>query len=273
MKALLSVSFGTSFEETRAKTIDAVEARLAEAFPDRAFYSAWTSGRIVAKVRAERGEHHDTLDEAFARLDADGVDDLVVATMNLMDGHEMAKATSALRAWLAQDDGRPRTARMARPLLASAEDRAAMAQAICASFADVPEDEALLLMGHGLEPELNERAGTPDDPNAVYAQIQDELHALGRERFFMGTVEGTPTFEDALALVEASGAACVHLAPFMIVAGDHAKNDLAGDEPDSWKCMLKARGYATKATLRGLGEYPAVHELVCAHARDAAVVE
>ena len=92
MKALLSVSFGTSYEETRAKTIDVVDGKLAADFPDRAFYSAWTSGMIVAKIRKERGEMRYTLDEVFARLVHDGVDDLLVATMCLMNGMRGARS-------------------------------------------------------------------------------------------------------------------------------------------------------------------------------------
>ena len=268
MKGLLSVSFGTSIAETREKTIDVVEERLAAEFADYAFYSAWTSGKIVAKVRAERGEHHDTLEEAFARISADGIDDLTIATMCLMRGFEMKRAEEAARAWLQEAPGR--TVRLAAPLLYSEADRKALAKVICDEFADVAPEEALLLMGHGSS-DAKPAAGEVD-PNAVYAQIQEEMHALGRRFFFMGTVEGTPTFDDAVALVEESGVSRVCLAPFMIVAGDHARNDLAGDDGDSWKNMLAAHGYETRAVLRGLGEYPAVHEIVCEHAREAAVL-
>ena len=261
MKALLSVSFGTSYEETRAKTIDVVDGKLAADFPNRAFYSAWTSGMIVAKVRKERGELHYTLDEAFARLVHDGVDDLLVATMCLMNGHEMKKITEYVETWLSGGEGR--TARLAEPILTSEEDRKAIAAVLCDEFADVPEDEAVMLMGHG----------SPGGPNEVYSQIQYELASLGGTRFFMGTVEGEPTFEDALELLKESGVRRVHLAPFMVVAGDHARNDLSGDDDDSWKNMLEAQGFETVVTLRGLGELKAFQDLVCVHARMAPVME
>ena len=116
MKGLLSVSFGTSHPDTRAKTIDTVDKALASAFPDRAFYSAWTSPRIVARVKAERGEHHDTLDEAFSRIGADGVDDLVVATTCLMQGGEMRKIVAAARAWESRGSC---SVRVALPLMTS----------------------------------------------------------------------------------------------------------------------------------------------------------
>lgn len=261
MKGLLSVSFGTSYEETRKKTIDVVDEKLAAEFPDRAFYSAWTSGMIVAKIRKERGEVHCTLDEAFARLTEDGVDDLIVATMCLMNGREMRKIAGYAEAWAHEAEGR--TVRLAEPILSSEADRKALAAALGKEFADVPEDEVVLLMGHG----------SPGGPNEVYSQIQDELALLGSPRFFMGTVEGEPTFEDALEQLEASGAHRVHLAPFMVVAGDHARNDLSGTDDDSWKNMLEARGYETVVTLRGLGEFEAYHKLVCDHAQKALIVE
>ncbi len=257
MKGLLSVSFGTSYEETRAKTIDVVDSLLAESFGDWPFYTAWTSGNIIAKVREERGEMHDTLEEAFARMSADGVDDLLVATMCLMNGHEMRKIRQTAEAW-AQDDG-ARTVRLAFPLMSSEEDRAIIARAVFDEYADVPDDEALVLMGHG----------SPHGPNEVYSQIQELLRGFGRERVFVATVEGEPTFEDALAAVKESGVSRVHLAPFMIVAGDHATNDLAGEEDDSWKNRFIANGFETTVNLKGLGELTAVQQLVVDHARAA----
>ena len=259
MEALLSVSFGTSYEETRRKTIDAIEDDLRAEFPDLAFYSAWTSGRIIAKVKAERGEHHDTLDEAFARLTEDGVDELIVSTTCLMYGGEMAKVSRAADAW-SQEGGR--MAYLADPLLSTARDRKAVARAICDEFAWVPQDEALLLMGHG----------SSTGSNDVYGRLQGDLHEAGRERFFVATVEGEPTFDDIFPIVQRSGAECVHLAPLMIVAGDHATNDLAGDHDDSWAQRISASGLRANPVLKGLGEYAGIRALVCDHARDALMV-
>lgn len=270
MKGLLSVSFGTSHAETRAKTIDAIDADLKAAFPDHAFYTAWTSGRIVEKVRAERGEEHDTIEEALERLSKDGVDDLVVAVSCLMQGYEMGKIATASHAWV--DAAQGRTLRVARPLLALEEDRRAMARTVASEFQQIAAEDALVLMGHGISAATAKRGGSARDANAVYDQIQEELHALGRGNFFVGTVEGTPTFDDALAQLKARGAACVHLAPLMIVAGDHAVNDLAGDG-DSWANLLREQGFVVNPILRGLGEYASVRQIVCAHAREAQPVE
>ena len=255
MKGLLSVSFGTSYAETRVKTIDAIDARLATAFPDRAFYSAWTSPRIMAKVLAERGEQHDSLDEAFGRMSADGVDDLVVATMCLMQGGEMRKVEKAAREWAASGD---RRVCVARPLMSSHADYEAAARAVAEEFACVGVDEAVLLMGHG----------SPHGSNDLYLDVQEALRELGKSAFFVATVEGSPTFDDALPLIEASGAKRVHLAPFMIVAGDHARNDMAGGD-DSWAARLEARGFEPVVAMKGLGEYPIIQQLAVDHARAA----
>lgn len=260
MKALLSVSFGTSYADTREKTIDEIDAGLAAAFPERAFYAAWTSGVIVRKVRAERGEHHDTLDEAFARLSEDGVCDLLVATSCLLDGHEMAKIEKAAMTWAAEGG---RTVRIARPILAVESGCRDLAEVIRDEFAAEVGDGALLLMGHGSQ----------DGPNHVYDQVQGELRALGCEKYFVATVEGTPTFDDVVDDVVESDAQCICLAPLMIVAGDHANNDLAGDEEGSWKSQLEARGLATKPILRGLGEYAGVRSLIVERAKAAEKIE
>lgn len=258
--ALLFTTFGTSHAHTQARTIDAIEERLIAEFPQRTPYSAWTSERIVARVRSERGERHDILDKAFARLASDGVDDVVVATTCLIPGYEMGKIERAVTRW-AQEPGR--VARLAAALLATSDDCSALAKVVCEEFSGLPTDEALLLMGHG----------SPDGPNYVYAWVREALVQLGRPLFFVGTVEGQPTFDEALAEIESSGVRRVHLAPLMIVAGDHAVNDLAGDDDDSWQSVLRARGYQTQVHLRGLGEYSGVQQMICDHARNARLIE
>ncbi len=262
MKGLLSVSFGTSCADASARAVGAVEGALAQIYADRVLYRAWTSRFIVAKVRAARGGSPDLLDEAFARLNADGVDDLLVSTLCLVRGRAMTAIESSTRAWMRVHEGR--TARLAKPLLADEDDQVAIARILSEEFAGIPADDVVLLMGHGsADPSSNE----------VYAAMQRVLADVGQPRFFLALAEGDPGFETAMAQIEASGASGVHLAPFMMVAGTHALNDLAGDDGNSWKSALQSRGYRVSATLRGLGEYPAVREVVLAHVRDALPVE
>ena len=257
-EAVLTVSFGTSHASMRARAIDPVEQHIADALEDRASYTAWTSGRIVEKVRAERGEHHDTLDEALEHIAADGIRELIVQPTCLMQGHEMRKIERTLLDWNA-----PVNVRLGAPLLASLEDRRALADVVAEEFSWVPETEMLVLMGHGSKTGGNE----------VFDQINDEFAALDKMHFFVATIEGQPDFAHALELVEQRQPALVHLTPLMIVAGDHAVVDMAGDSEDSWKSQLEARGFAVDAISRGLGEYESVRELVAQHARNAQPLE
>ena len=264
-RGMLFVSFGTSHEEARIKTIDAIQDKVHEAFPNCVPYSAWTSKTIIKKVAEERAELHDTVEEALARMSADGVEDLIVSTTCMLKGGEMALIKKAVTDW-AKEHGVP--TQIADPLLATDKDRAVVAQTIIDEFSFIGKDDALLLMGHGsCEEGLNHKA-----VNAVYGDIQDKLHAHGRPRFFVATVEGTPTFEDALTLIDESRARCVYLAPLMIVAGDHAKNDMAGEGEDSWASQLKARGLQVKTIMKGLGEYASIQQLVCNHVNDALTI-
>ena len=259
MKGLLSVSFGTSHEETRGKTIDVVEEKLRAEFPDMAFYSAWTSKHIIEKVKAERGEHHNTLDEALEQLTADGVDDLAVASTCLMRGIETRKIDKAVHAW---ESVSGRSACIAPPLLSASEDRKAVARVIGEEFSSVPDEDALLLMGHG----------SAHESNKAYGEFLNVLRSFGHKNYYVATVEGQPAFDDVLPVIESSGVTRVHLAPLMFVAGDHAKNDLAGDSPDSWKSRIEACGMQTEVVMRGLGEYEGIHELVCEHVKDALLI-
>ncbi len=256
MKALLSVSFGTSYEETRKKTIDVIDGKLAQSFPDHAFYTAWTSGFIVRKLRAERGEAHDTLDEAFARLEADGVDDLLVATSCLLNGSEMSKVVNAAAAWGACTGHR---VRVAQPLLSTDADCRTMAEIVRDEYTEAVGSDALLLMGHG----------SPDGPNEVYFQVQRAFREIACDKYYIATVEGAPTFDDVVDELVSCNATRICLAPLMIVAGDHATNDLAGEEDDSWKSLLEKRGLTTHAILHGLGEFAGIHEMICQKAADA----
>lgn len=256
-KALLVVSFGTSYPETRERTIGAIERKLAERFPDRAVRRAWTSNFIIKKVAKTEGLAVDTPEEALGKLAADGINDVIVQPTHLSDGYENQRLMEIVRSCAGQ------FARVAvgRPLLFTEEDRQTVAQLmpqLCLGDAD---SKALLLMGHGSD----------KHPVPVYRQLQDAF-AKATDSVFVGTVEGTPTFEEAKAKLEASEYRNVVLTPLMIVAGDHAVNDLAGDGPDSWKNRLEADGYQTEVILKGLGEYEEIRELFAEHAANADII-
>ena len=254
-KAILVVSFGTAYAETRKKTIEAIEADLAAAFPERKLYTAWTSGMILRKLKNRGEETRDTLAEALERMERDGVADVLVQPTFLQAGYEMRLARETLEAW------RPRFARVAlgEVLVAGPADLDALAAALEAHFAAVGADEALVLMGHGSE----------DSEFYPYEMLTEAFRRGGRGNFCVGTVECEPGIEPALDMVRARKPKRTYLAPLMIVAGDHAVNDMAGDEPDAWKNRIAALGTEPVCVLKGLGEYAEVRDLFIRHARAA----
>ena len=255
-KALLVVSFGTSYAQTRERTIGAIERKLAERFPDRIVRRAWTSNFIIKKVAKTEGLIVDTPEEAFAKLAEEGVKDVIVQPTHLSDGYENQRMMEIIRRYA----DRFETFRVGRPLLDTEEDRDFAAQImprLCLGAGCC--DKALLLMGHGSE----------KHPVPVFEQLQEKINERGMNNVFIGTVEGQPSFKDAKRLLDTSGYRKVVLAPLMIVAGDHARNDLAGMDSDSWKSRLECAGYRTEVILAGLGEYPEIQEMFVRHAAEA----
>ncbi len=254
-QAILAVSFGTSHFDTLEKTIAAIEAELAAAFPERTLRRAFTSGMILRKLERE-GTHIDDVPQALERLADEGYVDVAVQPTHILNGDEYDK----LMAQAATFAGRFARLAFGKPLLTAEADYRALADALLSDLPAPSEDAAVLYMGHG----------TGHYANAAYTQLEYLLHDLGRRDIVIGTVEGYPGFDEALRrLKERHAVRRVELRPLMVVAGDHAKNDLAGDEPDSWKSMLEAEGYQVSCVLRGLGENPGVRALFAAHAEAA----
>ena len=258
-KALLVISFGTSYADTRERTIGAIEKKLGERFPDREVLRAWTSSFLIKRVAKAEGLVIDTPEEALEKLAAGGVTDLIVQPTHLSDGYENQRMLETVRSFA----GRFETLRVGRPLLDTEEDRDFAAQImprLC--LGKDSADKALMLMGHGSE----------KHPVPVYGQLQEKIIERGMDNVFVGTVEGSPSFEDAKRLLDSSGYRKVVLTPLMIVAGDHARNDLAGMDSDSWKSRLECEGYRTEVIMAGLGEYPEIQEMFVRHAAEAETI-
>ena len=256
-KALLAVSFGTSHEDTLEKNIAAIERDLAAAFPKRTLRRAFTSGMILRRWKRERGVEIDDVPAALERLAGEGYADVLIQPTHVMNGEEYHKLMDQAAPY------RPRFAHMAfgRPLLTAAEDYLDLGRALLDTLPPAREEAAVVYMGHGSEHQAN----------SAYALMEYALHDLGRRDVVVGTVEGYPGFGQALRrLKERPEVSRVELRPLMTVAGDHAKNDLAGEEPDSWKSRLTAMGYAAACQLEGLGENPAIRSIFVRHAKTAA---
>ena len=256
-KALLVVSFGTSIPATRERTIFALEYALAAAFPDRAVYRAWTSGMIRKKILKEEGVAIDSVDDALERMIADGVTDLLVQPTHLLDGEENRIMTNAVRAVADKFD----SVRIGAPLLYDEDDLRAMAEFMIAEY-PLAEDQLFAWMGHG----------SAEMKTNVYERLNEIFAEKGADNIVVGTVEFSPEFAPVLERIGARKPRQVCLSPLMVVAGDHAVNDMAGDEPESWKSMVTALGCEPLCILRGLGEYKAMQAMYVEHAKNAAAL-
>lgn len=255
-KELLVVSFGTSFNDNRRATIGAVEDALEKAFPEWSVRRAFTSQIIIDHVKSRDGEVIDNVTEALERAVANGVRELVVQPTHLMDGYEY---NDLLDEVLRYADSFEKI-KIGRPLLLTDDDFDAVADAIVAATSQYDDGEtAVVFMGHGTEAESN----------GVYEKMQGVLDAKGMEHYFIGTVEAYPDLEQVLAAVKQGSYKRVVLRPLMVVAGDHANNDMAGDDKDSWKSVFEAEGYQVECVLEGLGSLEAIRQMYVSHAQDS----
>ena len=253
---LLVVSFGTSYNDNRAATIGAVESAMETAFPDYAVRRGFTANIIIEHVQRRDGVVIDDVTEALARAKANGVKNLLVQPTHLMNGYEYGDLVKELEACAGDFE----SVKIGAPLLTTDEDFAVVAQAMVDAAAGHDDGKtAVCYMGHGTEAASN----------GIYARMQKHLSDSGHDNFFVGTVEAEPTAEDLVKLVKAGGYEKVVLRPMMIVAGDHANNDMAGDGEDSWKSVFTAAGFQVTCEINGLGELEAIQQLLADHARNA----
>ncbi|MDR3192761.1 MAG: sirohydrochlorin cobaltochelatase [Treponema sp.] len=249
---LLVVSFGTSFNDSRERTIGAIERALAAAFPGYEQRRAFSSRIIVAKLLKRDGIKIDTVEEAMQRLVSDGVTELLVQPTYVMRGEEYESLIADVKAF----EKKFSRITYGLPLLVTDTDYDEVIDTITAETAGYAKDHsALVFMGHG----------TKHAANAVYAKLYHRIKARGISRYYIGTVDTAPSLEDVIEELEKTVTRVV-LFPLMIVAGDHAGKDMAGDEPDSWKSVLKSRGYEVIPVLKGLGEYPGIQKIFVRHA-------
>ena len=249
---LLVLSFGTSFNDSRRLTIGAIENDLETAFPEYSVRRGFTANI----VNRRDGEKIDDIGESLDRAVANGVKNLVVQPTHLMNGLEYDELCGKIADY---SDAFEKVV-IGDPLLTSDEDFQVVENAIVDWTKDYDDGEtAIVFMGHGTEAESN----------AVYQKMQDLLTNDGHTNYFVGTVEAAPSLDDVLAAVKAGEYKKVVLEPLMVVAGDHANNDMAGDEDDSWKSAFEKEGYEVTCLLRGLGENETIRQLYVAHAQTA----
>lgn len=255
-KELLVVSFGTSYNDSRRLTIGAIESKLADSFTDYSVRRGFTSQIIIDHVKSRDNVSIDNVGEALDRAVENGVKTLVIQPTHLMNGLEYTDLVNEVAEYA---DAFEQVV-IGEPLLTTDEDFERVMNAVTEATASYDDGKtAICFMGHGTEA----------DSNAVYAKMQDMLTNAGYANYFVGTVEATPGLDDVLAKVQEGDYERVVLRPLMIVAGDHANNDMAGEEEDSWKSAFEAAGYEVECVVEGLGELEAIQELFVEHAEAA----
>ena len=275
---LLVVSFGTSFNDSRAADIKGIEDAIQAAYPDWSVRRAFTAQIIINHVQARDGEKIDNMEQAMERAVANGVKNLVVQPTHLMHGAEYDEMMELVDSYRDKFE----SVAVAEPLLGEVgsdatvinADKEAVAKAITAEAvktagfdsvdAAAADGTAFVFMGHG----------TSHTAKVSYSQMQAQMNALGYKNVFIGTVEGEPeetACENVIEAVKAAGYTKVVLRPLMVVAGDHANNDMAGDDDDSWKSQFEAAGAfdSVECQIAGLGEIADIQQLYIAHTKAA----
>lgn len=259
--AILVMTFGTTFADTRAKTIDAVEAAIQKAHPDIPVFEAYTSHIIIDRVKAKEGIQKMTPEEAFSKLKAEGYTRVAVVSLDVIPGMEYSYDSIITKMQMSKF----KELSLATPLMyfqgteGEPDQVVDFLNAVKSQFPVMGKEDATLIMAHG----------TPHPGNAYYSVIQDRIEKLGMNNVFVYSVEGRPNLDDVIPKLKAKGFKNVTLMPIMMVAGDHANNDMAGDEPDSHKSILTKAGFKVNTYIHGLGENENVRALYIQRANEA----
>lgn len=250
-KAILMVSFGSSHLDTLEKNIAKMEQEAQERFSEYQVYRAFTSRMILQKLRETQHLCIDTVEAALERMLEDGIKEVVVQPTHIINGTENDAMLRDLKRYETQFA----KLRIGKPLLSKPQDYKKAVQAVMEQI-NLEEDEMLILMGHGTE----------HHANAAYCALEYMFHYLGYEQVLVGTVEGFPGLGEVMTKLEYTGKRRVRLLPFMFVAGEHAKEDMAGEDA-SWKSEMEQAGYRVEAQIQGLGELQGIRQIYMEHIR------
>jgi len=248
-KAILAVSFGTSHLDTLEKTIGAIERDMRQHFPECEVYRAFTSQTIVRKLRKENGIAVYSVKEVMEQMASDGIETVLVQPTHIINGIENDRMLEGLLEFT----GHFQKIRIGRPLLSGPDDYKKVIHAIMSELKP-PEDEALILVGHG----------TDHHANSAYPTLEYTFHLLGYQQVLIGTIGGFPSLQNVLAKLEVSDYRKVTLMPFLLVAGGHVKNDIAGIGAP-WRKSLEETGYQVDVIMKGLGELKGIRNIFLEH--------
>jgi sirohydrochlorin cobaltochelatase len=238
--AIIAVSFGTSADATREKTIGAVERDFAEKYPHCKVVRAFTSGIVIKRLK-ERGIKTANVPQALEALNNEGYERIIIQSLHVIKGEEYEKISSFTGLEVGQ------------PLLADDIDLIKVADFFGKCFAR-DEDEAIVLMGHG----------SPHKANETYSKLE-QIMQNKYNNIYIGTVEDGGSIDDIITKLGKHGSRRVVITPLMLVAGDHAVNDMAGDDDNSWKSRLQQKGFSVRVVMKGLGEYSEIRSIYLEH--------
>ena len=259
--AIVVMSFGTTYKDTRAKTIDATVDAIKAAHPNTKVVTAFTSHIIRDRIQQKEGITYPTPEEALDQLKAEGYTRVALTSLDVIPGMEYNYDVAVYN--LYKNNFKKMT--LGTPLMywmgqeGQTDEVVQTIKAVQSQFPKLGKEDALLIMAHG----------TPDPSNAYYSVIQDRIHSLGLKNVYIYTVEGTPNLEQVVPQLKMHGIKHVTLMPFMMVAGDHANNDMAGNEPDSHKSILEKDGFKVDTYLHGLGENQNIRNIFVERANEA----
>lgn len=253
-KGIIVTSFGTTHEDTRKLCIESIENLIKDKFKDYLVLRAFTSRIVISRLKKNHDYPVDNPTEALEKMKSKGIKDIYIQPLLIIEGVEYDKIVEEVNKFL--ESNKDFNIKIGKPLLSDEKDYEDSIEAL--NIPDYKEDQGLVLMGHG----------TYHKADIAYEKMENLMRYKGYDNVFLGTVEGEKTIEDIVKDLKMKKISRVDLKPFMLVAGDHAKNDMASDEEDSWKSILEKNGIKVNVEIKGLGENKEIRNIFIHHLKD-----
>lgn len=250
-KGILVVSFGTTHENTRKLCIESIENRIKVKFEDYEVRRAFTSGMVINILKKRDKLIVDNVVEALDKMAEEGFDEIYIQSLHIIPGNEYEKMQKCIRNFKMKNNNI--NVRVGKPLLFDESDYDRVVNSL--NIGELNEDEGIVFMGHG----------TDHISDKSYVVLEEQIRDSGFQNTYLATVEGNRTIEDIIPDLKVRGIKKVILKPFMLVAGDHATNDMAGDGEDSWKSILLKKGFQVETYIKGLGENSGIQDIFISH--------
>lgn len=247
-KAILAVSYGTTYPDALRTSVEAVENTFRESFPEYTVYRAFTGKRTIEMLEKKQ-MHVDSVEQALEKLAADGYEEVIVQPTHIIGGSEYEAVCSTAKAY----ENRFSIVKIGTPLLQTTEDIETLCRFLAEKYLHLAD--AVVLMGHGSD----------HDANKLYTEFGDACRSMRYKNLFIATLEAEPSIDDILPQLKSGGYKNIIITPLLFVAGGHACRDMAGDGENSWKSRLEAEGFTVNAVVKGLGEYSEVRALYVKH--------